>query len=274
MVKVYRKNGSPINVLVHVEVQTEYEVDFPKRIHTYQSLIELRHDAPVASLVILGDDRPKWRPKKYESTIWENKTTRSYRVVKLLDYQNKWSELERSTNPFAVMVMAHLKTMATRQDAQKRLEWKTRVTKGLLSAGYSEKEIRSLLRLVYWMMRLPEGLEREFQIQLDKFLEEKEMPYVMMPCEQDAMEQGLKKGILQKSREDIIDILVLRFSEVPSEIADRINKLSEESVLRELLMRSVTIASLSDFSDVLAQLAPLDAELPTTAEDSSGEQYN
>ncbi|MGK7904229.1 MAG: transposase [Hormoscilla sp.] len=276
LVQVYRKNGSPINVLVHVEVQTEYEVDFPKRIHTYESLIELRHDAPVASLVIFGDDRPKWRPKKHVSKIWENKTIRSYRVVKLLDYQNKWSELERSTNPFAVMVMAHLKTMATRQDAQKRLEWKTRVTKGLLSAGYSEKEIRSLLRLVYWMMRLPEGLEREFQIQLDQFLEEKEMPYVMMPCEQDAMErglsqgleQGLERGSLLSRREDIIDILVLKFSEVPSEIADRINKLSDASVLRELLQRSVTIASLSDFSEVLDRL------VVTTAEDSSSEQYN
>ncbi|MBO1350156.1 MAG: hypothetical protein EBE86_023525 [Hormoscilla sp. GUM202] len=46
LVKVWRKNGSPINVLVHVEVQSEYEVDFPKQIHIYNSLIELRYDAP------------------------------------------------------------------------------------------------------------------------------------------------------------------------------------------------------------------------------------
>jgi len=262
LVKVWRKNGSPINVVVHVEVQSEYEADFPKRIHIYNSLIELRHDVPVASLVILGDDRPSWRPQEFVSTIWESRTTQSYRVVKLLDYQSQWSDLERSTNPFAVMVMAHLKTMATRENAQKRLEWKTRVTRGLLEAGYTEQEIRNLLRLVYWMMRLPENLEREFQIQLDQFLEEKEMPYVMMPCEQDAM----NRGVLQTRRKDIIYILVVKFSDVPEQIADRINKLSEESVLRELLMRAVTIASLSDFSAVLDQLAP--------AEDSSGEQYN
>ncbi len=248
--------------MVHVEVQSEYEVDFTKRIHIYNSLIELRHDLPAASLVILGDDRPTWRPQEYVSTIWESRTTQSYRVVKLLDYQNQWSVLSHSTNPFAVMVMAHLKTMATRENARKRLEWKTRVTRGLLEVGYSEQEIRNLLRLVYWMMRLPENLEREFQIQLDKFLEEKEMPYVMMPCEQDAM----MRGILQKSREAIIDILVLRFSSVPEEIADRINKLKSESVLRDLLRRAVTLASLSDFSAVLDQLAP--------AEDSSGDRYN
>jgi len=63
LVKVWRKEGSPINVLVHVEIQSEYEVQFPKRIHVYNSAIELRYDAPVASLVILGDDRPSCDPK-------------------------------------------------------------------------------------------------------------------------------------------------------------------------------------------------------------------
>jgi len=172
-----------------------------------------------------------------------------YKVVKLLDYQDRWSELERSTNPFAVMVMAHLKTIATRQDARKRLEWKTRVVRGLLDVGYNQQEIRNLLRLLYWMMRLPENLEREFQLRLDSFLEEKEMPYVMMPCEQDAMERGLERGILQKSREAVIDILSMRFDLVPDQMADRINELSDTLVLRDLLRRAVTIASLSDFSE-------------------------
>ncbi len=210
LVKVWRKEGSPINVLVHVEIQSEYEVQFPKRIHVYNSAIELRYDAPVASLVILGDDRPSWRPQEFESQIWESRTYRSYRAVKRLDYQNKWSELERSTNPFAVMVMAHLKTMATRQDARKRLEWKTRVTKGLL--------------------------------------------------------EGVNRGALQTGREYLIDMLVMKFDSVPEQISDRINKLEDASLLRELHQRSVTIASLSDFSAVLEQLTP--------AEDSSGQQYN
>jgi len=164
------------------------------------------------------------------------------------------------------MVMAHLQTMATRQNAQKRLEWKTRVTKGLLEVGYSEQEIRNLLWLVYWMMKLPENLEREFQIQLDQFLEEKEMSYVMLPCEQDAMERGVNRGALQTGREYLIDMLVMKFDSVPEQISDRINKLNDASLLKELFQRSVTIASLSDFSAVLEQL--------TTAEDSSGQQYN
>ncbi|MBO1352177.1 MAG: hypothetical protein EBE86_034640 [Hormoscilla sp. GUM202] len=84
------------------------------------------------------------------------------------------------------------------------------------------------------------------------------MPYVMLPCSQDAM----NRAVLQTRREALSDILVLKFDSVPEEIADRINKLSDASLLRELHQRSVTIASLSDFSAVLEQLTP--------AEDSSG----
>ncbi|MBC6471990.1 MAG: hypothetical protein GDA48_03510 [Hormoscilla sp. GM102CHS1] len=61
-------------------------------------------------------------------------------------------------------------------------------------------------------------------------------------------------------------MLVLKFSEVPEQIADRINGLSDESVLKELFQRAVTIASLSDFSAVLDRL--------TTAADSSDPQNN
>jgi len=73
----------------------------------------------------------------------------------------------------------------------------------------------------------------------DVFLEEKEMPYVMLPCSQDAM----NRAVLQTRQEALSDILVLKFDSVPEEIADRINKLSDASLLRELHQHSVTIAS-------------------------------
>ncbi len=41
-------------------------------------------------------------------------------AVKLWDYNECWSELEASDNPFATVVMAHLKTKATRKDNQVR----------------------------------------------------------------------------------------------------------------------------------------------------------
>jgi hypothetical protein len=41
-------------------------------------------------------------------------------VAKLTDYQSNWAELERSRNPFAIAVMAHLKTRETRGEPENR----------------------------------------------------------------------------------------------------------------------------------------------------------
>lgn len=41
-------------------------------------------------------------------------------AVKLLDYTGQVAALETSANPFATMVLAHLKARETRQDARER----------------------------------------------------------------------------------------------------------------------------------------------------------
>ena len=45
-------------------------------------------------------------------------------MVKLLDYETQWEALEQSNNPFAIVVMAQLKTQATRWEPAGRLHWK------------------------------------------------------------------------------------------------------------------------------------------------------
>ena len=132
----------------------------------------------------------------------------------------------------------------------------------MASSTTNREQLKQIAFVVLSQMNGDRPYQNQRAIAKDRFLEEKDMPYVMLPCEQDAM----NRGALQTRREDIIDILVLKFSEVPEQIADRINKLEDASLLRELFQRSVTIASLSDFSVVLDRL--------TTAEDSSGPQNN
>jgi hypothetical protein len=58
-------------------------------------------------------------------------------IAYLLDYRDQWDKLERSDNPFAIGVMAHLKMLETRNDFEKRLHWKIELTKMLYAKGYS-----------------------------------------------------------------------------------------------------------------------------------------
>jgi hypothetical protein len=61
----------------------------------------------VASLAILADDRPNWKPDHFSYELLGCKAGIWYPTVKLLDYKNKWDELENDVNPFSTVVMAH-----------------------------------------------------------------------------------------------------------------------------------------------------------------------
>jgi FMN phosphatase YigB (HAD superfamily) len=95
-----------------------------------------------------------------------------------LDYEPHWAELEQSQNPFAIAVMAHLRTKATREDAQLRKEWKFRLTRRLYEQGYKRQDILNLFRFIDWMMELPDALKQEFRAELEQYEQEKQMPYV------------------------------------------------------------------------------------------------
>jgi hypothetical protein len=65
LVKVYRKQGPPIFLLIHVEIQASRESGFAQRIFTYSFRILDYFGQPATSLVILCDGDPTWRPKQY-----------------------------------------------------------------------------------------------------------------------------------------------------------------------------------------------------------------
>lgn len=74
-----------------------------------------------------------------------------------------------------------------------RCRWKLRLVKGLFERGLTAEEIRQLFRLIDWMMDLPPELEDEFEDQLHRFEEERQMPYITS-VERRALERGRQEG--------------------------------------------------------------------------------
>ncbi len=70
LIKVSRRDGEDAWVLVHVEVQGQYEADFAERIFQYYSRLYDRYRRPVVSLVVLTDPRRRWRPTRYRRALW------------------------------------------------------------------------------------------------------------------------------------------------------------------------------------------------------------
>ena len=69
-------------------------------------------------------------------------------TVKLLDYAEKFEELKENENPFAVVVMAHIKTKETLHDDKGRKRWKLYLVRRLYERGYNRIGLINLFRFI------------------------------------------------------------------------------------------------------------------------------
>jgi len=256
LARVWRSGGDEAWVLIHIEVQGQVDAGFARRMYVYNYRLFDRYDRQVASFAVLGDAQPGWRPAGFGYDLWGSRVSLQFPTAKLLDYEAQWEALEQSANPFAVLVMAHLKTLATQRDPESRLEWKLRLVRGLYERGYSRQDVVDLFRFVDWMMALPPELERGSDMALHQYEEERNMPYVSRFERRviaRGVEQGLQLGLLSGAREAVLDNLTARFKmEAPEAIQAEINALDDLDLLRSLRNQAVTVPSLEQFEQLLA----------------------
>jgi len=178
LVRVWRKDGREAWVLIHVEVQTTRDPEFAARMYDYNTRLTQRYNRTVVSLAVLADDDAGWHPDRYEAEVWGWSVRMAWPAVKLLDYAARAAELERSKNPFAHVVLAHLRALETRNDPQDRRTWKFRLVRGLYERGFRKEDVRQLLRLIDWLVELPPALQADFEREVDEYVEGQAMPYV------------------------------------------------------------------------------------------------
>lgn len=199
LVKVWRRTGEEMWVLVHIEIQAGYETDFGERMFVYYYRLFDRYRLPLASLVVLADDRLQWRPDHYERQLWGCDLKLKFPVVKLLDYQGRLAELEADPNPFALATAAHLLAQTTRKDPQGRLASKLALTRRLYQRGWTKPEVLDLYEFIDWLLALPEALEDAFLDEIHELEESTNMRYISS-AERIGMRRGTQLGIQQVLR--------------------------------------------------------------------------
>jgi hypothetical protein len=242
LVKVWRKNGRETWVLIHVEVQTQRDPDFPQRMYGYNTRIADRYNRTVVSLAVLADDDPEWRPDHHEEELWGWSVRMGWPSVKLLDYADREAELERSKNPFAKVVLAHLKALETRQDPAGRRTWKFRLVRGLYERGFRREDVRQLFRLIDWLLELPPPVQRQFQREVDDYEEGRRMPFVT----------GFeRRGMLRL----IEDTLRTKFGEAAMDLVPAIEDMDDAEKYVALNRTIATAATLDEVRRACARLA-------------------
>ncbi len=244
--KVWLLDGEEAWVLVHVEVQGQYDSQFGKRMYTYNYRLFDRHKQRVISLAVLADEEANWRPSSYSYQLGGCRVSLEFPVAKLLDYEAQWETLEQTTNPFGVVVMAHLKTKATHRNPESRLQWKLSLVRRLFERGYSREDVLGLFRFIDWVMVLPKELARSFKQEVRSYEEAKRMRYVTS-IERLAKEEGM----LQTLQENVIKILQTRFGVAPEPVVEVINGIEDQSLLETLFTNAITIGSIEEFQQLL-----------------------
>lgn len=233
LVKVWRAGGEEFWVLIHVEVQAQQDSKFEERMFTYNYRLRDRYGKPVASLAVLADERPNWRPNEFRSELWGCNFVFRFPIVKLLDYGQQWQELENSSNPFATVVMAHLKSQETRDDPDLRKQWKFRLTRRLYERGYERQDVLNLFRFIDWVIALPQEFETSFRQDLEEYEREAQMPYVTS-VERIAKQEGVREGLLEGLLEGIKLGLELKFGDEGLELLPEISQIQDTEVLKEI----------------------------------------
>ncbi|BAY36942.1 hypothetical protein NIES2111_12760 [Nostoc sp. NIES-2111] len=243
--KVWLLDGEEAWVLVHVEVQGQYDSQFAERMYTYNYRLFDRHRNRVISLAVLGDEQANWRPNNYSYQLGGCRVSLEFPIAKLLDYEAIWETLEQTTNPFGIIVMAHLKTKATQRNPESRLHWKLSLVRRLFERGYSREDVQELFRFIDWIMVLPRELALSFTTEVRSYEEVQRMRYVTS-IERLAKEEGI--------RESVLEVIETRFGEIPASLVEAINRIDQASLLKTLLKRAIAISSTNEFQQLLNNL--------------------
>jgi hypothetical protein len=251
LVKVWRRNGRAVWVLIHVEVQTQRDRTFTRRMYQYNYRIFDHYNRRVVSLAVLGDDDPTWRPSSYQDELWGWSLRMDFPPVKLLDYAGREAELEADQSPFARVVLAHLKALQTRRDPEERRAWKFRLVRGLYERGFQAQDVRQLFRLIDWLMELPPPQKRRFWEEVNTYEEERRMPFMTTP------EWVARQKIML---ELIEDMLRAKFGEEGVRLMPQIRALEELDKLRAMMQAIAMATTLDEVRRACAKAAvPEDA---------------
>jgi predicted transposase YdaD len=248
--KVWTTDGTEHWLLIHIEIQNEYDRDFEQRMFQYNVAAYQMYNREVISLAALCDDRLDWRPTTFSFGRWGCKTGIIFRSAKLLDYGADALGLEANENPFAVVVLTNIKAVETRNDPERRKAWKLRIVKGLLRRNWSKDWILQFFRFVDFMMTLPEELEEAFEAELIQMKEDQNVEYVSR-FERRAMEKEREEGREAGLLEGIAILLEVKFGPAGRELLPQVQSLTGLPQLRKFSQYLKDAGSLSEVREYL-----------------------
>ncbi len=237
LIEVWGHQGGTTWVLIHIEVQSQGQAEFARKMFEYYSRLRERFEHPVVSIAVLGDARPRWRPQTYETALWGCELRFRFPTIKLLDYRERIAELAALRNPVAALILAHLAAQRTRARPAHRLAEKLAITRRLYDQGYTPEQVRLAFGFIDWLLRLPDALKAQFVQELRMFEEERHMTYITSVEEvfiEQGLAKGMAKGLVQGLIEGIAGMLDLKFGDAAAPVITEVRQIADLATLKRV----------------------------------------
>ena len=230
LVQVTRRNGQEEWLLIHIEVQSQFDPYFGRRMAIYHYRIADRYGCDVCSLAILGDDNPSWRPDGYHRELWGCSQTLKFPIAKLWDFPD---QAQTPHNPFSWLVAGQRQAYLTRHDPQARLASVIQMLRGLYDCGLDEEAIRGFFRLLDWVLALPKKLEYAVQAEIARLEEAKQVAH-LTSIERIGRKEGRKEGLAEGLRESILQVAKTRWGLVEPSLRETLQGIASPKRLAAL----------------------------------------
>ncbi|MFT3801176.1 MAG: transposase [Burkholderiaceae bacterium] len=232
LVRVHRKQGGEQWIYVHIEVQASRKTDFAKRrMFVYHGRLFERFGQPVASLAVLADASPGWRPDGYGHALLGCSVQMRFPMVKLLDWADDIDGLLADPNPFAIVVAAHLLTRRTRGRPRQRQAAKRRLVRLLYERGWSRLRVVDLFGVLDWMMTLSEADNDRLWQDIEAYEEGRKMRFITS-VERIGIRKGIEQGVDKGRGQILLEQLSHRFGSLPEVVVARVESGSSADVGR------------------------------------------
>ena len=144
-------------------------------------------------------------------------------------------ELSNSTNPFAVIIVAHLTAIQSKQNYQDRLDKKIAITRSLYEKGFNKADILNLYTFIDWVIHIPISLAIEYNNEISRFEEQNNMPYITTAERlgfEKGIEQGIETGIEKGELLILCRLLTKKFGELPGECIKKLQNTHSDQLLK------------------------------------------
>ncbi|MEK5040341.1 Rpn family recombination-promoting nuclease/putative transposase [Sporosarcina sp. FSL K6-3457] len=216
LAKVRLRNGKEQWILIHIEVQSKNETDFPERMFQYFYRIYDRHQEKIVAIAVHTAPNRSAIPELFEYDYFGTQLHYSYRNYRTDAYLDK--ELEQSDNIFSKIVLAAKALHQTKDEDHQRYLFKRKLMCELIrTESYPRTAVQAVFHFIDYLLHLPEvytkRLSEEIRPMIRKETELMELynkenasPTIMNAFDLE-LEKGIEQGIKQGLKQVVVEML-------------------------------------------------------------------